>query len=126
MSYYNGKGYSRRSMGDIIDIDWADRKLGKSCLTDKAGRKKFGPERWKRLQRRLTSINGAPTLADLKGIAGFHALHADLDGHYVLALDGPYRLVFRPADPTPRRPDGSVDVEAVTAVTITEVADYHG
>ena len=82
--------------GAIIDIAWSDRKLAKSCCTDATGRKRFGAARWKLIKKRLFVLAAAPAFADLRGLAGFHALRADRSGHYALALDGPYRLVFRP------------------------------
>lgn len=112
--------------GAIIDIAWSDRKLAKSCSTDATGRKRFGAARWKLIKKRLFVLAAAPALADLRGLAGFHALRADRSGHYALALDGPYRLVFRPDhNPVPTLRDGGVDAAAIARITVTEVVNYH-
>jgi proteic killer suppression protein len=115
------------SQGAPIDIAWSNRKLGKCCATDAAGRKRFGAARWKLLKKRLFVLAAVPALADLRGSAGFHPLRADRAGQYALALDGPYRLVFRPDhDPIPMLRNGRVDEAAVTRVIVLEVVDYHG
>ncbi len=44
-----------------------------------------------------------------------------------LDLDGPYRLLVKPAhDPVPRRPDGGLDWSQVTAIIVHGVEDTHG
>jgi proteic killer suppression protein len=41
-------------------------------------------------------------------------------------LDGPWRLIFEPAnDPVPKKPDGGLDWTQVTVIRILEVRDYH-
>lgn len=55
-----------------------------------------------------------------------HQLHADRDEQYAVDLVHPHRLVFEPDhNPIPRKEDGGVDTEQVTAITIIEVIDYH-
>ena len=55
-----------------------------------------------------------------------HQLKGDRSGQFTVYLRNPYRLVFRPDhDPVPRRPDGGIDVDTVTAIEIIEIADYH-
>ncbi len=42
-------------------------------------------------------------------------------------LDGPYRLLFQPADnPVPEKDDGGMDWSRITAVCICRVEDTHG
>ena len=42
-------------------------------------------------------------------------------------LDGPYRLLFKPANtPVPLREDGGLDWSRVTAITILGITDTHG
>lgn len=111
--------------GRNIEVEWVDRKLGKVCSGDSTGRKKFGAQRWKLLRRRLGEILSAPSLADLRGVDRFHELSANRSGQYAMALDGPYRLLFEPADELGSA-DGHVDESAVHRVRILEVVDYHG
>jgi proteic killer suppression protein len=113
---------------DIIDISWSDRKLEKSCATDKAGQRHFGATSWKLMKRRLASLAAAPALSDMEGVPGnCHPLRADREGYFAVHLWGQYRLVFAPDhDPVPRLGDGGIDTSAVTSIIITEVVDYHG
>jgi toxin HigB-1 len=124
---YNPWGYSMQ-WSATIDIAWSDRKLQKSCATDKAGRRAWGAEQWKVLKRRIVSLEAAPTLADLAGVPGrCHQLGADRAGEFALDLRGSSRLVFAPDhDPLPLLDDGGLDRSKVTKVVIREVVDYHG
>lgn len=111
-----------------IDISWSDRKLEKTCSSDKAGSKRWGADRWPLLKRRLATLAGAPTLQDMDGAPGkCHALTADRAGQFAVHLWGQFRLIFVPDhDPTPRLDDGGIDRSSITRISITEVADYHG
>jgi hypothetical protein len=109
-----------------IDVDWGNRGLAKACSSDAAGSRRFGAENWRLLRRRLASLLGAPTLADLDDAPGrCHALGADRSGQFALALWGPYRLILVPSPPVPLLPDGGIDRRAVTAVRIVEIVNYH-
>jgi len=111
----------------VIDISWSDRKLERFCSSDKAGQRQFGADNWKLLKRRLASLAGAPTLADMQNVPGnCHALSADRDGHFAVHLWGQFRLIFRPHEPAPLLDDGGIDRAQVTGISITEVVDYHG
>jgi proteic killer suppression protein len=111
-----------------IDIAWSDRKLQKSCATDRAGRRAWGDEQWKVLKRRIASLEAAPTLADMAGVPGrCHPLSADRTGEFALDLRGSSRLVFAPDhEPLPELGDGGLDQSKVTKILIREVVDYHG
>ena len=113
---------------DIIDISWSDRKLQKSCSSDKDGTPTFGADQWKVLKRRILSLEVAPTLADMYGVPGrFHELSEDRSGQFSLDLRGSYRLIFEPDhEPVPLLDDGGIDRTLVTKIVITEVVDYHG
>lgn len=109
-------------------MDWADRKLGKAAATDASGIKRFGADLWPILRRRLASLKGAPTLADMDGVPGHcHALTADRQGQFAISLLGPKRLVFVPNhEPMPLSQAGGIDRSRVTSILILEVVDYHG
>ena len=48
------------------------------------------------------------------------------DGQFAVDLFHPHRLVFEPNHrPLPRKDDGGIDTEQVTAITILDVIDYH-
>ena len=51
---------------------------------------------------------------------------SDRKDEFAVDLVHPYRLVFRPDhDPVPRKDDGGIELEAITAIEIVEVVDYH-
>lgn len=55
-----------------------------------------------------------------------HQLTGQLKDHFAVDLVHPFRLVFRPDhEPIPRKNDDGIDLEAVTAIKITKVIDYH-
>lgn len=114
--------------GAIIEIQWFDRKLERTCASDRLGQKAFGQARWRKLKVRLALLDSAATLADLRAAPGhWHALGADRVGQWSTSLDGNFRLVFEPAnEPLPVLPDGGLDPSRVTKIRIIEVVDYHG
>jgi proteic killer suppression protein len=110
-----------------IEVTWKSRKLEKTCASDSAGRRRWGAQNWRILQRRLATLDAAACLGDLENLPGrFHELRADRPGQFSLDLWGPTRLVFAPDhDPLPRRQDGGVDRSRVDRVRILEVVNYH-
>lgn len=55
-----------------------------------------------------------------------HQLRGDRDEQFAVDLVHPHRLVFEANhDPVPRKEGGGIDVVQVTAITITDVIDYH-
>jgi proteic killer suppression protein len=102
-------------------------KLEKECSDSKTRRKSFGEERARRLGRRLDDLRAAATLAVMRTLPGrCHALTGDLKGQIALDLDGPYRLIFEPADePLPLDGNGSLDWNRVTVIRILRIGDYH-
>ncbi len=55
-----------------------------------------------------------------------HQLRGDRDEQFAVDLVHPHRLVFEiNHDPIPRKEDGGIDLEQVTAIMITDVIDYH-
>lgn len=55
-----------------------------------------------------------------------HQLGGDRDEQFAVDLVYPFRLVFEANhEPVPRRKDGGIDTDQVTAIRILEVIDYH-
>ena len=55
-----------------------------------------------------------------------HQLGGDRDEPFAVDLVHPYRLVFEANhEPVPRKDDGGIDAEQVTAITILDVVDCH-
>jgi proteic killer suppression protein len=102
--------------------------LEASCTDDAKGRRRWGSDNWKLLQRRLATLANAPSLRDMDGVPGrCHALNNDRAGQYAVSLWGPYRLIFTPDHhPLPELPAGGVDLKQITRIVIHEVVNYHG
>ena len=80
------------------------------------------------IQIRLAVLRNARSLSQVPVTPPdrFHLLRGDRIGQYAVDLVHPYRLIFEPNhDPIPRLPDGGVNLELVTAITILEIVDYH-
>lgn len=110
-----------------MEITFKSSKLLKNCTQDKVITKTHGPKRGKILKRRLIQLQAAPNLATMKMLPGnCHELSSDRKGTLAVSLDGPYRLIFEPAEePPPATEDGGLDWDAVTAIRILEVENYH-
>ena len=55
-----------------------------------------------------------------------HQLSGDRQEQFAVDLVHPYRLLFEANhEPVPRKDDGGIDAEKVTAITILDVVDYH-
>ncbi len=108
-----------------VDILFADDDLENLCNTERLQKRQLGAKGAKKLQRRLADLDAATHVGEL--VAGRpHPLKNDRAGQFAVDLDGGCRLVFEPAhDPPPSRDDGSIDWDAVTAVRIVFIGDYH-
>lgn len=112
-----------------MDILFRTAKFEKECNNDNLLQRRYGQNKATRLRRRLDELRAAEKLADLRTLpqARAHELKEDRSGQLAVDLDHPYRLIFEPAhEPVPQKPDGGLDWDAVTAVRIIEVVDYHG
>lgn len=90
--------------------------------------REYGPRRARAIRARLRTLAEIETLSQVSTAPPErrHQLTQNRDEQYAISIDGQYRLVFVPDhDPIPRRPDGGIDTDLVTAIVITEVIDYH-
>lgn len=108
-----------------MEIGFKDKKLRELCEKQAVARKKLGDACAHKLHGRLGDLEAAEKVTDL--VAGNpHPLKHDRAGQFALDLAGGYRLVFAPAnDPTPRKPDTSIDWSQVTIICIEFIGDYH-
>ena len=84
-------------------------------------------QRAKLIRRRLDELRAASNLDVMRSLPGrCHELKGDRSGQLSLDLDGPYRLLFRPAQNPPcQKPDGGLDWKLVVAVILVGVVDTH-
>ena len=110
-----------------MELVFVTRRLEKLCNSDRELVRAFGPQRAKILRRRLDQLRAAEHLGVMRTLPGrCHELTADRRGALSIDLDGPYRLLFEPAEsPPPTKADGGLDWDRVTAIRILEVEDTH-
>ena len=76
----------------------------------------------------MDELNAAHTLSIMRTLpqARCHELHASKHGELSVDLEHPYRLIFVPANnPVPKKVDGGLDWDNVTAIEITGIEDTH-
>ena len=73
-----------------------------------------------KLKSRLAVLSNARALADVPPPPErCHSLRGEREGQYAVDLVHPRRLVFAPNhEPIPRKDDGGIDLDKVTAITI--------
>ena len=89
--------------------------------------RRHNTQRAKLIRRRLDDLRAAPNLLVMRMLPGrCHELKGERTVQLSVDLDGPYRLIFKPAhNPAPQKADGGLDWEQVTAIVLIEVVDTH-
>jgi proteic killer suppression protein len=126
--FHDGRKAHWLLWGGVMEVSFATKKLQKQCNSAKTMKAEWGTDTARRLQRRLTEMEGAASLADLRHLpqADCHKLTGDRKGQLAVSLAHPHRLLFVPNhDPVPRKADGGLDWQSVTRVEILGVCDYH-
>ena len=111
-----------------MDIDFLTNRLERTFNEERGLVRTYGARMAGAIQRRLATFDEARTLSEVPTTPPDrrHQLQGERREKYAVDLIHPYRLIFEPNhDPVPRRPDGGVDTDQVTAITIVEVIDYH-
>ncbi len=110
-----------------MDLDFANERLAKLCMTQRDLTRRFGPEGAKKIRARLDDLRDAACLADMRRLPGHcEALLHDRKGQLSVRAHQGYRIVLVPQEPVSQLPDGSLDWEATTAIRIEAIEDYHG
>lgn len=111
-----------------MDIAFRTRKLEKAFNSTEVLQKAQGARMAEAIKIRLAVLKAARSLALVPATPPDrrHQLRGDRDEQFAVDLVHPHRLVFQADhDPVPRKQDGGIDVEQVTAITIVAVIDYH-
>lgn len=110
-----------------MKITFTEKKLEKIANDDKLMLKKLGSIRAKVFRRRMTALQDANTLEDVRNLPGnFHELVKDRKGQWACDLDQPYRLIFTPHEnPIPTNEDGQYVWLEIVGIEIIEITDYH-
>ncbi len=106
-------------------VDYLDETIRRLCLEEKKAKRALGTESAGKLKRRVADLRAARNVAEL--IAGRpHPYKGPEERRFSLDLAGGQRLLFMPTlDPPPRKPDGGIDWDAVSEVTIVFLGDNH-
>lgn len=112
-----------------MDISFRTRDLQRICSKQSKMVRKLGLPCAKKLQQRMTELDGAQTLSDISHLppARLHALDGDRSGQFSVDLRHPYRLLFIVVDdPVPLLEAGGIDRGKVLSIEIVEICDTHG
>jgi toxin HigB-1 len=110
-----------------MEIGFSSTKMEKIFNSEKLLHKEYGqlaPVIMIRMAvlRAAISLSMVPVLKPERR----HALSGDRAGSFAVDLKHPFRLVFEPTlRPVPLKEDGGADLEAIKAIRILEVVDYH-
>ena len=111
-----------------MDISFRTRKLEKTFNAADALERQFGAKMARVIRVRMAVLRAAPNLelVPITPPERRHQLRGDRDEQFAVDLVHPFRLVFDANhEPLPRKDDGGIDTEQVTAITILDVVDYH-
>lgn len=111
-----------------MEISFITQRLKKLFGSEESLRRKYGTLNAGKIMLRMAFLKNAETLSKVptRPPNRRHQLSGDRDEQFAVDLAHPYRLVFEPNHcPLPRREDGGIDLDRVTAITVIEVIDYH-
>ena len=111
-----------------MEIIFRTRKLAKIFNSTSALQKAYGDRTAQTIMRRLAVLKNASTLSLVPTTKPerCHQLTGDRRGQYAIDLIHPHRLIFKAThEPLPRKENGAIDTDQVTAITVIAVVDYH-
>lgn len=111
-----------------MDVAYKTKKMRKIFNSERLLVREYGAERTRKIKMRQDFLRAAANLDQVpaRPPTRRHELKGDRKGQFAVDLTNNYRLVFEPNhDPMPRREDGGLDLEGITAITILSVEDYH-
>lgn len=111
-----------------MDIRFRTRRLAKTFNAFVDLERFYGTQMAKAIIKRMAVLKNAPHLGLVPPTKPDrrHQLSGNKHEQFAVDLIHPHRLVFKPNhDPIPRKKDGGIDLEHVTAIMILKVVDYH-
>ena len=111
-----------------MDIAFRTRKLQKTFNAADVLQRSYGARMARAIMMRMAVLKAARNLELVPTTPPErrHQLVGDRDEQFAVDLVHPYRLVFEANhEPLPRKDDGGIDTEQVTAITLLDVVDYH-
>ena len=110
-----------------MKIVFRNKKLAKTFNSHNALRKAYGDRMARTIMTRLAVLREASTLSMVPTSSPDrrHRLHGNRAGQYAVDLIHPHRLIFEPGETPAQKTGCEINTDAVTAITIIEVIDYH-
>ena len=111
-----------------MQVRYKTTRMRKLFLSEAALIRRHGTRVAGLIQDRVAVLESASNLSQVptRPPERRHQLTQNRDEQYAVDVRHPLRLVFEPDyEHTPRNADGGVNTEAVTAIVIIEVTDYH-
>ncbi len=111
-----------------MEVSFETHQLDRLFHSESDLTRAYGKRRAQSILARLNALRRFATLAQVPTTLPFrrHQLTGNRDEQYAVDIDRKNRLVFAPDhDPIPRRADGGIAIDLVTAIVITEMIDYH-
>ena len=111
-----------------MEASFRSRKLRETFNCDRNLVRRYGARQAGRIRDVFRGLLEAPSLANVPTSPPMrrHQLTGNRNEQFAVDLLHPYRLVFTAAhSPVPRRADGGIALECVTAIMILDVEDYH-
>jgi proteic killer suppression protein len=108
-------------------ITFENKKLQDVLESEKKLRREYGRFA-NRVKQRLDELATYETLDALQREMPHihcHELTGNMKGLLAVNLTGNYRLLFRPEEPVPRKPDGGLDWKQIQHIVIVGITDYH-
>lgn len=111
-----------------MEVSFKSRRLEKT-FTSRGGLKRaYGNRMEKVIGNRINLLLGASDLSEVPTGPPVrrHQLTGTRKGQFAIDLVHPYRLILKPNhEPVPRKDDGGIDLNRITAIKIIDVVDYH-
>lgn len=111
-----------------MEVFFSDKKMCKICADSRLLKKHYG-QNANKIEMRLFELYSVDNLSQVPTTPPprCHMLTGNREGQFAVDIQHPFRIVFVPAvEPIPRKADGGIDLERVTAVEIIWIGDYHG
>lgn len=107
-----------------MQVFFKNAKMAKVAADMKALTREYGQSgKW--IAKCLNALRAAPNLAErfkpFFRSFRYHLLHNDKKGKYSLDERAPYRVLFEPKPPVPKKADGGIDMDNVKAVVVTDL-----
>jgi plasmid maintenance system killer protein len=111
-----------------MEISFTNKKLAKLLNSEKDTLRKYGSDNGKRIRLRLSQLAAVENLQELASFPQIrlHQLTGNRNEQLSIDVKHPYRLLVVPNhEEIPRKPDGGLDWQRITAVTVMEITDTH-